>query len=59
MRTLSPTLLAAQKQASVTPYIKVEAGNKIAGVVRYDWSRLYTGSEEEYRHAITIPVTAH
>jgi hypothetical protein len=54
MRTLSATLLAAQKQASATPYVKVEAKNKIAGVVRYDWSRLYTGSEDDYYHALTI-----
>jgi len=55
MRTLSPTLLAAQKEASRTPYVKVEAKNKIAGVVRLDWTRLYTGSEDDYFHAVTIP----
>jgi hypothetical protein len=48
-------LLAAQKQASVTPYVKLEARNKIAGVVRYDWSRLSTGSENDYFHALTMP----
>ena len=55
MRSLTSTLLAAQKQASVTPYVKVEARNKIAGVVRYDWSRLYTGSENDCFHALTMP----
>ena len=55
MRTLSATLLAAQKQASRIPYVKVEASNKIAGVVRFDWSRLYTGSEDDYFHAVAIP----
>ena len=30
MRTLSSTLLAAQKAASGTPYIKVEAKDRIA-----------------------------
>jgi len=55
MRSLPSTLLAAQKQASHTPYVKVEAKNKIAGVVRYDWTRLYTGSEDDYYHALTIP----
>lgn len=54
MRTLTATLLAAQKQASATPYVRVEAKNKIAGVVRYDWSRLYTGSEGDYYHALAI-----
>jgi len=55
MRTLSSTLLAAQKQATSSPYIKLEACNKISGVVRYDWTRLYTGSEDDYFHAVTMP----
>jgi len=55
MRILSETLLAAQKEATRTPYVKLEAKNKIAGVVRYDWSRLYNGSEDNYFHAVTMP----
>jgi len=55
MRNLTSTLLAAQKQAATVPCVKVEATNKIAGVVRYDWSRLYNGSEDDYFHALTIP----
>ncbi len=55
MRSLLSTLSAAQKQASATPYIQVEAKNKIAGVVRYDWARHYTGSEDDYYHAVTMP----
>jgi hypothetical protein len=55
MRNLSSTLLAAQQSASRIPYIKVEALNTIGGVVRYDWERLYTGSEDDYFHAVTLP----
>ena len=55
MRSLSSTLLAAQKEASRIPYVKVEAKNKIAGTVRLDWTRLYTGTEADYFHALTIP----
>ena len=55
MRSLSGTLLTAQKKASQTPYVKIEAGNTIYGVVRYDWSRLYSGSEDDYFHAVTMP----
>ena len=55
MRSLTSTLLAAQKKAATTPYVKVEAKNKIAGVVRYDWTRFYTGSEDDYFHALTMP----
>ena len=55
MRSLTSTFLAAQKQAATTPYVRVEAKNKITGVVRYDWTRLYTGSEDDYFHAVTMP----
>jgi len=55
MRSLTSTLLAAQKQATRTPYVKVEAKNRIAGVVRLDWERLYTGVEDDYFHAVTMP----
>ena len=55
MRSLSSTLLAAQKEATRTPYVKLETKNTISGVVRYNWSRLYTGAEDDYFHAVTIP----
>ncbi len=54
MRNLTSSLLAAQKRATATPYVKVEIKNKIAGVVRYDWSRLYHGSEADCFHALTM-----
>jgi len=55
MRELTSTLLATQKQASATPFVKVEAVNSVAGVVRYKWSRLYDGSEDDYFHAVAVP----
>jgi len=55
MRQLSSTLLAVQKQATSVPYAKVEASNKHSGVVNLQWARLYTGSEDDYFHAVTIP----
>ncbi|MBI4283257.1 MAG: hypothetical protein HY663_02165, partial [Chloroflexi bacterium] len=55
MRSLTATLLATQQAASHTPYVKVEAKNRIAGVVRLDWERLYSGSEDDYFHAVTMP----
>ena len=55
MRSLTATLLVAQKQAATVSYVKVEARNMIAGVVRYDWARLYTGAESDYFHALTMP----
>ncbi|MBI2836143.1 MAG: hypothetical protein HYX85_00415 [Chloroflexi bacterium] len=55
MRSLSATLLAAQKKASRTPFVRVEAKNQVVGVVRLDWTRLYSGSENDYYHALTIP----
>lgn len=55
MRSLSETLLAAQKQATHTPYVKLEASNKITGVTRLDWTRLYNGQGDDYFHAVTMP----
>jgi len=55
MRELSGTLIEAQKVASHTPYVRVEARNRVAGVVRLDWERLYTGEEDDYFHGMTIP----
>ena len=48
-------MLNAQKQATAVPYVKVEVTNRIAGVVRYDWDRLYNGTEDDYLHALTLP----
>lgn len=55
MRQLSETLLAAQKEATRTPYIEVKAFNKHAGVVKLRWERLYEGEEDDYCHAVTMP----
>ncbi len=55
MRTLTSTLLAAQKSATRTPAIAVQARNLLAGVVNLKWERLYTGSELDGPHALTIP----
>ena len=54
MRTLSSTLLAAQKQGAAVPYVKITAVNKTAGVNRYAWSRLYDGNEDDYYHGLAI-----
>ncbi len=55
MRSLSSTLLAAQKQESRTPCVKIQAVNKTLGVLRQGWTRLYTGTESDYFHGLTIP----
>jgi hypothetical protein len=53
MRTLSATLLAAQQSASHTPAVKIEVKNKMTGVPRLNWERLYQDGEDEYYHGIT------
>jgi len=55
MRYVSSTLLAAQKEASAVPYVEVKASNRIAGVIRLRWERLYTGSETDAYHAVARP----
>src|SRR5271157_6160328 len=54
MRILSSTLLAAQQSASNMPAVKIEAKNKMTGVTRINWERLYQGSEDEYYHGMTL-----
>jgi len=54
VKDLSQTLLAAQKSASRRPYVTLTATNKIAGVVRPKYERLYTGSETDGFHALTV-----
>jgi hypothetical protein len=55
MRSLTPELLAAQKSASAAPYLKAVASDRIGGIRRLAWSRLYTGSEADGYHAACMP----
>src|SRR5512140_670803 len=55
MRTLTATLLAAQKAEARTPYIGVSARNDPLGVVNLVWERLYTGTEADGPHGVTMP----
>jgi hypothetical protein len=54
MRTLSPTLLRAQQSTSHTPFVKIEVKNKMTGIIRLNWERLYQGTEDEYYHGMTL-----
>ncbi len=55
MRTLPSALLAAQKSASAVPYLKVVVRDRIGGVRRLAFSRLYSGSEPDGYHAAAMP----
>jgi len=44
----------AQQSASNTPYVKIEIKNKITGIMRISWERLYQGSEAEYYHGLAV-----
>src|SRR6266498_1976048 len=55
MRTLSAPLLAAQRSSSAVPYLKVTIADRIGGIRRLAFSRLYTGSEPDGYHAATMP----
>src|SRR5437867_6983432 len=55
MRTLSAGLLAAQRGSSAVPYLKVTISDRIGGIRRLAWSRLYTGSEPDGYHAAAMP----
>jgi len=55
LRTLSATLLAAQKSPARFPYVRVEVKERVGGVIRLNWARLYSGSEPDFYHAATMP----
>jgi hypothetical protein len=54
MKTLSATLLDAQQSETFTPYVRLEARKRLDGAIRLDFTRLYTGTEADYLHAVTI-----
>jgi hypothetical protein len=54
MRTLSSTLLSAQRSSSRLPYVKVEILDRVAGITRLNWARLYSGSEPDFYHAAAM-----
>lgn len=55
MRTLSATLLAAQRAASGTPYVRVRLRDHDIGVARLRWERWYTGGEAAGPCAAAVP----
>lgn len=54
MRTLSATLLAAQRKADRLPYIEAEVRDFEQGIKRLTWTRLYTGTEPDNHHGIAF-----
>jgi len=55
MRSLSPELLAAQRSDSAVPYLKVTIADRIGGIRRLAFQRLYTGTEPDGYNAATMP----
>jgi hypothetical protein len=55
MRSLSAALLDAQRSASATPYLRVTVDDRIGGIRRLAFQRLYTGAEPDGYHAATMP----
>jgi hypothetical protein len=55
MRTLTSTLLSAQISDIRTPSVSIQARNLITGAVNLKWQRLYSGSEPDYYHCLTLP----
>jgi len=54
MRTLSDTLLAAQKKAHRLPYVEAKVYDYEAGIKRLIWSRVYTGTEPDNHHGLAF-----
>jgi hypothetical protein len=54
MKTLSATLLAAQKKPDRLPYVEAKVYDFDQGIKRLSWTRLYTGSEADNHHGIAF-----
>jgi len=54
MKTLSATLLAAQKKPDRRPYVEAKVYDFDQGIKRLSWERLYEGSEPDNHHGITF-----
>jgi len=54
MRTLSATLVAAQKKAHRLPYVEAKVYDYEAGIKRLTWTRVYEGSEPDNHHGIAF-----
>jgi len=54
MRTLSSTLIAAQKKADRLPYVEARVYDYEQGIKRLSWTRLYEGSEPDSHHGIAF-----
>jgi hypothetical protein len=54
MRTLSATLLAAQKKADRLPYVEAKVYDYEQGIKRLSWTRFYTGGEPDNHHGIAF-----
>ncbi|OGO52123.1 MAG: hypothetical protein A2148_12495 [Chloroflexi bacterium RBG_16_68_14] len=50
MRTLSSTLLAAQKATSGVPYVEVKVSNRVANITRLRWASQYSASLPDDEH---------
>ena len=55
MRTLSLTLIAAQRSASAEPYLRVRLFDRDVGAIRLRWQRIYTGTEPDGPCAAAVP----
>jgi hypothetical protein len=54
MKTLTSTLLAAQKKPDRLPYVEAKVYDYEAGIKRLTWTRLYTGTEPDNHHGIAF-----
>ena len=55
MRSLSATLLEAQRAGSARPYVRVRVLDRDVGVVRLRWQRWYSGTEPDGPCAAAVP----
>lgn len=55
MRTLTPTLEAAQRTSSAAPHVRVRLADRDVGALRLRWTRVYEGVEPDGPCGVAIP----
>ena len=54
MKTITATLLAAQKKPSRLPYVEAKVYDYEQGIKRLSWTRVYEGTEPDNHHGIAF-----
>jgi hypothetical protein len=59
MRSQTSTLEAAARSGSARPYVTAEVRQRIAGIRRFDFTRVYEGPQDDFFNTLTATGDYH